>query len=251
MDVAKLLIVIELKPVPAIVMRFGDEVETVTVPAPRIEVVAFERPLIAVTPPVVEALAGVQKLPFHVRTWLVVGVVVETGFPWRPITVCDVELPERSPFAVKLPHPVQLPLITRLSSEVVAPVIVTVPGKDAVMPEWPMVIPVEDEAPIEMVLELSITTPESPEMDVPLNVSAARAGPVVRARMPPMIPTMRGHAVRPSSDNFIFERVVYFRTTYALYDEDLAGNVNPQPRERSLCNPFTQPGSWREEPVRR
>lgn len=49
-DVVRLLIVIEPEPVPVIVIMFGEEVETVTVPAPTIEVVAFERPLIAVMP---------------------------------------------------------------------------------------------------------------------------------------------------------------------------------------------------------
>jgi hypothetical protein len=67
-DVAKLLIVIAPEPVPVIVMMFGDEVETVTVPAPAIEVVAFDKPLIAVMPPVLETFAGVQKLPVQVKT---------------------------------------------------------------------------------------------------------------------------------------------------------------------------------------
>lgn len=51
MDVVKLLIVIAPEPEPVIVIVFGEEVETVTVPAPTIEVVAFESPLIAVMPP--------------------------------------------------------------------------------------------------------------------------------------------------------------------------------------------------------
>ena len=97
MDVVKLLIVIAPEPVPVIVMMFGDEVETVTVPAPTIEVVLLESPLMdeMPVPPVLDTFSGVQKLPFHVRTWFVEGVVVEMDFPWRPITVCDVELPER------------------------------------------------------------------------------------------------------------------------------------------------------------
>ena len=68
MDVAKLFIVIAPEPVPVIVMMFGEEVETVTVPAPTMDVVALESPLMAEMPPVLEALAGVQKVPFHVRT---------------------------------------------------------------------------------------------------------------------------------------------------------------------------------------
>jgi hypothetical protein len=69
-DVVRLLIVIAPEPVPVIVMTFGDEVETVTVPAPTIDVVAFERPFTAVipVPPVLDTFAGVQKLPFQVRT---------------------------------------------------------------------------------------------------------------------------------------------------------------------------------------
>jgi hypothetical protein len=49
------------------VMVFGEDVETETVPAPTMEVVEFERPLMAVmpVPPVLETLAGVQKLPFQ------------------------------------------------------------------------------------------------------------------------------------------------------------------------------------------
>lgn len=54
------------EPVPVMVMVFGDEVETVTVPAPTIDVVAFERPLMAVMP--LPVFAGVQKVPFQVRT---------------------------------------------------------------------------------------------------------------------------------------------------------------------------------------
>jgi hypothetical protein len=59
-DVAKLLIVVAPEPVPVIVMMFGDEVETVMFPAPTIEVVLLESPLMAEMPPVVEALVGVQ-----------------------------------------------------------------------------------------------------------------------------------------------------------------------------------------------
>ena len=60
------MIVIAPEPVPVIVMTFGVEVETVTVPAPTIEVVAFESPLIEVMP--LPVLAGVQKVPFQVST---------------------------------------------------------------------------------------------------------------------------------------------------------------------------------------
>jgi hypothetical protein len=67
-EVAKLLIVIAPEPVPVIVIMFGDEVETVIFPAPTIEVVLLESPLMDEMPPVVETLAGVQKVPFHVRT---------------------------------------------------------------------------------------------------------------------------------------------------------------------------------------
>lgn len=140
-EVVRLLIVIAPEPVPVIVMVLGEEVETVTVPAPTIEVVVFTRPLMAVMPvPVLETFSGVQKLPFQVRTWFVVGAVDEMAFPWRPITVWFVELPERSPPVVKLPtpQPVQVPLTTRFWSVVVVPVIVTVPGKVAVMPDLPI-----------------------------------------------------------------------------------------------------------------
>ena len=128
-------------------------------------------------PPVLETFAGVQKLPFQVRTWLVDGAVEETALPWMPITVWDVELPERSPPAVKLPmpHPTQFPLTTRFWSVVVDPVIVTVPGKVAVMPDLPIVMPVAEDAPMEMVPVASMMLFESPVMLVPLKVSAAKA----------------------------------------------------------------------------
>ena len=178
-DVVRLLIVIAPEPVPVIVITFGEEVETVTVPAPMIEVVAFERPLMAVMPlpPVLETFAGVQKVPFHVRTWFVEGAVEEIALPWMPITVWDVELPERSPPAVKLPipQPTQFPLTTRFWSVVVDPVIVTVPGNVAVMPDLPIVMAVEDEVPMVTMPEPSTMTPESPVMPAPLKVSAAEA----------------------------------------------------------------------------
>ena len=75
-----------------------------------------------------------------------------------------------------MPHPVQVPLIMRFWSVVEAPVIVTVPGNVAVIPDRPIEMPVAEEAPMEMVLELSTTTPESPEMVVPLKVNAAKTG---------------------------------------------------------------------------
>jgi len=76
-----------------------------------------------------------------------------------------------------MPQPEQLPLITRFWSEVVAPVIVTVPGKVAVMPFLPIVMPVAADAPMEIVPVASMTLFESPVMLVPLNVSAAVAMP--------------------------------------------------------------------------
>src|ERR1035438_306423 len=117
------------------VMIFGDEVETVIFSAPTMLVVLFDSPLMAGEPP------------------------------------------EGPPPAVKLPtpHPVQVPLTTRFLSVVVDPVIVTVPGNVAVMPDLPIVIAVEDEVPIVMVPEPSTTTPESPEIPVPLKVSDAKA----------------------------------------------------------------------------
>lgn len=73
---------------------------------------------------------------------------------------------------------------------------VTEPGNVAVMPDRPTVIPVEDDAPIEIVLELSITTPESPVMLVPLNVNAAvamdaAAKNMTTARDAPNVPRKR------------------------------------------------------------
>jgi hypothetical protein len=69
-DVVKLLIVIAPEPVPVIVIVFGEEVATVTVPAPTIEVVAFESPLIAAMPPA-------NPHPRHEPvTWRLLTVVV-------------------------------------------------------------------------------------------------------------------------------------------------------------------------------
>jgi hypothetical protein len=73
-----------------------------------------------------------------------------------------------------MPHPVQAPLTTRFCNVVVVPVIVTVPGKVAVMPERPIMMPVADEAPIVTVPVASTVLFESPVMLVPLNVSAAK-----------------------------------------------------------------------------
>src|ERR1035438_10256794 len=53
-EVVRLWIVIEPEPVPVIVITLGDDVETVTVPAPTMEVVAFGKPFIAVMPPGVD-----------------------------------------------------------------------------------------------------------------------------------------------------------------------------------------------------
>jgi len=86
-------------PVAVIVMIFGELVE-IEMPEPAtIEVVEFERPLIAVIPlpPVPDAFSGSHVDPFQVRTWFVFGAVDETARPWIPTTVgADAELP-RSP----------------------------------------------------------------------------------------------------------------------------------------------------------
>jgi hypothetical protein len=66
------------------------------------------------------------------------------------------------------------------------------------------VIPVAVEVPIEIVLELSITTAPFPEILVPLNLRAASAGPAVRARTPTVMPTMRGQLECLSPDDFMF-----------------------------------------------
>lgn len=180
------------------VMVFGEDVETETVPAPTMEVVEFERPLMAVmpVPPVLETLAGVQKLPFQLRTWFAAGVEEEIGCPWRPTTVWDVELPERSPPAVKLPmpQPVQEPLTTRFCRVVVGPVIVAVPGKVAVMPERPIVMPVAEDAPMEIVPVVSTRVFESPVMLVAVNVSEAKA-----IETPPAIATMMREMTKAGS----------------------------------------------------
>jgi hypothetical protein len=78
---------------------------------------------------------------------------------------------------VKLPapHPMQVPLTTRFWSVVVVPVIVIVPGKVAVMPDRPIVMPVAEEAPIVMVPVASMMVPESPVILVPVKISEANA----------------------------------------------------------------------------
>jgi hypothetical protein len=68
-----------------------------------------------------------------------------------------------------------VPLTTRFWSVVVDPVIVTVPGKVAVMPDRPTVMPVAEEAPIVMVPVASMIVPESPVILVPVKVSDANA----------------------------------------------------------------------------
>jgi hypothetical protein len=60
-DVVKPLIVGLLPPEPVIVIIFGEDVETVTVPAPTKEVVEFERPSIAVMPEA--TAAGTHVVP--------------------------------------------------------------------------------------------------------------------------------------------------------------------------------------------
>src|SRR5215469_3393820 len=46
------------------------------------------------TPPL--GVAGVQAVPFQVRTWLAVGAVEATGRPWRPSTTGDAAGPVMS-----------------------------------------------------------------------------------------------------------------------------------------------------------
>lgn len=55
------------------------------------------------------------------------------------------------------------------------PVIVTVPGNDAVMPDRPIVMPVACEAPIVIVPVASTVLFESPVMPVPLKIRDANA----------------------------------------------------------------------------
>jgi len=80
----------------------------------------------------------------------------------------------------------------------------TLPKSEVVALLLPIVIPVAVDVPIAMVLELSITTPESPVTPVLVNVSAANAEPEVSARTPSTTPTMRGQLERLSFDDFIF-----------------------------------------------
>ena len=89
---------------------------------------------------------------------------------------------------------------------VVALIVERFPGKFTVWPILPIVIPVAVDVPIEIVLDESTTTLESPEMFVPLNVSVANAGRAVRARTPSTIPALRGQWLRLSSDDFILEK---------------------------------------------
>jgi hypothetical protein len=70
-------------------------------------------------------------------------------------------MPLKSPPAVKQPTHV--------------PVIEMLPGNVVVAPVLPIVIPVAEDAPIEIVPVASITLFESPVILVPLNVSAAEA----------------------------------------------------------------------------
>lgn len=58
---------------------------------------------------------------------------------------------------------------------VVVPEIVTVPGKVAIIPDLPIVMPVADDAPIVTVPVASIVLFESPLILVPVNVSDAKA----------------------------------------------------------------------------
>ena len=147
-EVVRLLIVMAPLPVPVIVIVLGEEVETVTVPAPTMEVVEFTRPSMEVMPE---------------------------------------------------PQPEQLPLITRFWRVVVVPVIVTLPGKVAVMPDLPMVMPVDWEAPIWMVPVASIVLFVSPVILVPLNVSAAKA-----TEAPAMTKKIQS-VERENASNFLLE----------------------------------------------
>jgi hypothetical protein len=44
-----------------------------------------------------DALDGAHFDPFQARTWLDVGVVDATGYPWRPVTSTELALPPISP----------------------------------------------------------------------------------------------------------------------------------------------------------
>ena len=61
------------------------------------------------------------------------------------------------------------------------------------------------DVPIEIVLEESIMTAPSPEMLVPLKVSAASAGPALRAMTAIMLPMRRGQPAYLSPYDFILE----------------------------------------------
>src|ERR1017187_6934387 len=78
-----------------------------------------------------------------------------------PATVCEPAEPARSPAAAK--QPTHVPVMERF------------PGNVVVAPLLPIVMPVAVEVPMEMVLEPSITTAESPEMFVPVKVRDANA----------------------------------------------------------------------------
>lgn len=182
--------------VPEIVMTLGDEVEMVMPPAPTMDVVPFERPLMAVMP--LPVFSGTQLVPFQVRTWFAEGAVEDTALPSMPMTVWDVELPERSPAAVKfpLPQPTQLPETTRFWSVVVEPEMVTLPGKVTVIPEFPIWTPVACEAPIVTVPVASKELPVSPVMPLPLKVRDANATETPTARI-------KKRAVETKTKNFL------------------------------------------------
>ncbi len=53
-----------------------------------------------------EGVEGAQAVPLQASTWFAAGAVDATGFPWRPTTVCEVDVSPRSPASCKLPGPV-------------------------------------------------------------------------------------------------------------------------------------------------
>jgi hypothetical protein len=129
----------------------------------------------------------------------------------------------------------------------IEPVTETFPGNVVVWLDLPIVTAAAVDVPIEIVLELSITTAPSPEMLVPLNVSAANAGPAVTARIPTKMPTKRGHPLRLSRDEFIFG-VGYGLGTTFLNHKVCRRNSNPQEFPAGYYA-FTVRAAWPERPV--
>jgi hypothetical protein len=125
-----------------------------------------------------------------------------TDTPWIPFTVCERAVPLKSPAAMK--QPTQVPVIERF------------PGNVVVMPDLPIVIPVAEEVPMEIVPVASMMLFESPVMLVPLNVSAAKAiETLARRRMTAaemMLPT----------ENFFMLLVIYFYYPNQLLDHGIS-----------------------------